>query len=267
MQGAALEAGTTPKSPLQLLRHTLANGGVRALYTGLSMPLTAQAVYKGTVFTVNNVTKSLLLDWKTQERRKVGDLDSKPKLTMMDSFLCGMVGGGVNAALFVTPVEYIRNQLIVQHTQKARGILLERTLQGPLDVLKHAGVGGLWRGVGMSVARDSLGCGMFFVAMRIGQEAMTPSSPDGDEKHPAGAMAGLAYWVGALPLDTIKTWVQNGSANNAGEAIRNSMARHGFRGTLRQLCTGWQMAFGRGAPSAAITVATYEWTYRSLLQQ
>jgi len=51
------------------LRNTLRyGGGLRALYTGLAMPLAAQAVYKGTVFTVNNLTESYIRDWKTQKK-------------------------------------------------------------------------------------------------------------------------------------------------------------------------------------------------------
>ena len=38
---------------------------------------------------------------------------------MMDRFWCGAVAGSVNAAFFVTPVEYVRNQLIAQHTELA----------------------------------------------------------------------------------------------------------------------------------------------------
>ena len=269
MQSAALESPqqARPAGPLQVLRHTLHNGGVRALYTGLTMPLTAQAVYKGTVFMVNSVTSSCLLEWKTQERRKLGDFESPVRLTHADTFWCGMAGGAVNAALFVTPVEFIRNQLIVQHTLKARGVALERTLQGPLDVLRQNGLGGLWRGLGMTVARDSLGCGCFFLAMRYTQEQLsTPERPSSSlgVSVLSGAMAGLAYWVAALPLDTVKTWIQNGSAPNASEAIRDSLTRHGYMGTARQLCSGWQMAIGRGAPAAAITVVTYDWANRYL---
>jgi predicted membrane channel-forming protein YqfA (hemolysin III family) len=42
------------QGPLQVLLQTLQHGGIRALYTGMALPLTAQAVYKATVFSVNN---------------------------------------------------------------------------------------------------------------------------------------------------------------------------------------------------------------------
>lgn len=42
-------ATTSHKGPLQVVSHTLKNGGVQALYTGLALPLAAQAVYKATV--------------------------------------------------------------------------------------------------------------------------------------------------------------------------------------------------------------------------
>merc|ERR1712194_866809 len=46
--------------PITMLTHTLQNGGIRALYTGLSLPLAAQAAYKATIFTTNRETKRIL---------------------------------------------------------------------------------------------------------------------------------------------------------------------------------------------------------------
>ena len=296
-------------TPLQALRNTVRHGGARALYTGLSVPLTAQAVYKGTVFAVNNVTMQCLIEHNTQERRKVGlGGDGPYQPTLFDRFFCGMVGGGVNAALFVTPVEFIRNQLIVAHSQpqsvkattsaaaaaatgtagssSARTVMASGALQGPVSVWKQYGLRGLWKGVGITVARDSIGCGCFFAAMAVCQTLLTPtdtttSSLGGSNNNngavqPAkpslavtvlsGAVAGLAYWVGAMPLDSVKTWVQNGSADSAAAAIRENVAKYGIDGTVRRVLGGWQVAFGRGAPSAAITVATYGTCYSYLEQ-
>jgi len=89
-------------------------GGIRAFYTGLAMPLVAQAVYKGTIFTVNNVTESYIRAWKTRESHNAGGFESPYKLTLADRFLSGFMGGAVNAALFCTPVEFVRNQQIAQ---------------------------------------------------------------------------------------------------------------------------------------------------------
>mmetsp|Transcript_24501 Transcript_24501/g.27488 ORF Transcript_24501/g.27488 Transcript_24501/m.27488 type:complete len:225 (+) Transcript_24501:62-736(+) len=57
-------------SPMSSFVHTFENGGMRAFYTGLSFPLAAQAVYKATVFCVNNIFTEALKEWKTQEKKK-----------------------------------------------------------------------------------------------------------------------------------------------------------------------------------------------------
>lgn len=249
----------------QVLLHTLQHGGIRALYTGMALPVTAQAVYKATVFAVNNVTTKALLEWKTQERLKVGNF-TPPFLALADRFICGFVGGAVNALLFVTPVEFVRNQLIAQHTAKAHGITSSIAshssvhYSGPRDVIRHTlvtkGIAGLWKGAGVTVARDSLGCGCFFytfyyLKQRLPEEHYWSTAL-------AGAVSGVAFWGAALPLDTVKTWVQNGTSSSANEAIAESISQHGFVCTATRLCRGWQVAFGRGMPAAAMTMMTYE---------
>lgn len=97
--------------PLTVLRQTLRHGGVRSLYTGMTLPLAAQAVYKGTVFTVHNVCQQVLLDTKVLERQKLGQSAQDVRLTLFDTALCGFMAGAVNAGLFVTPVELVRNQV------------------------------------------------------------------------------------------------------------------------------------------------------------
>jgi hypothetical protein len=74
----------------------------------------------------------------------------------------------------------------------------------------------------------------------------------------AGNISGFAFWVVALPLDTVKAWVQNGSASSGREAIVHSISQIGPVGTATRLLRGWQVAFGRGMPAAAVTMTTYE---------
>lgn len=78
-----------PPSTLQLVRPMLSSPSL--FYTGLSIPLASQVLYKSTIFT----TMSLLQ-------------------TKNDSpFVNGCIAGGANALVFVTPTEYIRNNVIV----------------------------------------------------------------------------------------------------------------------------------------------------------
>jgi hypothetical protein len=268
------------------LRNTLrSGGGLRALYTGLAMPLAAQAVYKGTIFTVNNMTESFIRDWKT-ETNHLGGFEAPYKLTLTDRFISGFMGGAINAALFCTPVEYVRNQQIAQiensrngsstapdktNRNKSAGILHSRNKNGPIAVIRRTiqgnGFAGLWRGVGSTVLRDSVGCGFFFAAMAYSQEQLTPAHSNRPPQMAllilSGALAGVSFWLWALPVDTMKTWIQNGTARNLSDAVRISQ-RNGFAQSIPSLFRGWQVAYSRGAPSAAITVLTYSLVFQHL---
>mmetsp|Transcript_15996 Transcript_15996/g.24215 ORF Transcript_15996/g.24215 Transcript_15996/m.24215 type:complete len:338 (+) Transcript_15996:333-1346(+) len=248
------------------LRQTLQNGGFRALYAGLSMPLFAQAIYKSSIFSINNLCQGYLLERKrhvrNQEQQK-----SNPQLAIMDLFWCGVIAGAINAAAFVTPVEFVRNKLIVESSIKAVS-----TFNGPLHVIRTTlasseGILGLWKGIGLTIARDSVGCGFFFASMALCQRTLM----GGDNKTPtfgvtvlSGMCAGLGFWTAALPLDTLKTWRQTSNATSTKTILLESIRKHGWKATAQHLTRGWPVAFGRGAPSAAITIITYKYCYDAL---
>ena len=289
MQASSVESHIA-RSPFQVLRHTFQHGGVRALYTGLTLPLAAQAVYKSTVFAVNNVTQQWLLAYRHSEHQKQGK-ESSGTLTYADHFFCGFMGGAVNAALFVTPVEFVRNQLIAQHSQRAAGeVLSHRAFGGSLDVIRYAigksghglmGIPLLWRGVGWGVARDALGCGCFFYAMKWTEDLLTTSSWQYQEQVPrkpsftttliSGGVAGLAFWIAALPLDACKTWVQSSTDWNVVISPRHVLHQiyhkngGGLAAVFERLHRGWQVAYGRGIPSSAITISVYSMVYSFLI--
>lgn len=310
--GTISNAKQTFASPVSAFKHTVQNGGYRSLYTGLSLPVAAQAVYKATVLTVNNVTRSLLLDYK------INVLKAPPthQLTSVDSFVCGTIAGAVNALLFVAPVEFVRNQLIEQHSRLAferdrsesvgtkvrknmgqtsqtpkngnnqynknpsstHRSLTSTTMQhpyskppisssimnGPIDVIQTVirknGILGLWRGAAVTVTRDSMGCGFYFLVFELGKHYLGKTSLGENSLATvmfSGSISGVAFWCAALPFDTMKTLVQNGSAKNMSSAITQI-------GSLRNLFKGWQVAIGKGAPGATVTMGTYEFVRRTL---
>ena len=207
MQSSALS--TTPIGFSATLRQSLQHGGVRALYTGLTLPLAAQAVYKATVFTVNNISEEAIMEWKTQENYKLG-IFSRYQLTAFDRFFCGFMGGAVNAALFVTPVEFVRNQQIAQATTTSSISGPKRfvaSVQGPIAIvqatLRSEGPSGLWRGTASTILRDSLGCGCFFAVMAFTKEQLSAhqasesGTPSKSVLISSGALAGVAFgWLG-----------------------------------------------------------------------
>lgn len=274
--------------PIQVFRHTILHGGVRALYTGMALPLAAQAVYKGTVFSVNNITQNLILDYHAWRLRHAGVKSTVPTglmhLTLMDRFWCGFVGGAVNGALFVTPVEFVRNQLIAQHSKLA-GSVTDSVLaisnsgggtvfRGSWDVIQHAfqsrNVLSLWRGVGWTIGRDGIGCGFFFLSLAWAQQMLTPigEPPSLPVKLISGGLAGFTFWAVSLPMDSIKTWVQSSDLLSERVSVKGTIQKiyseSGVSGVCRSLLRGWQVAYGRGIPSAALTIAVYTFVYDAL---
>jgi len=275
-------------SPVSVFIKTIQHGGYKSLYTGMELPLLAQTLYKATIFSVNQALRTTLMEYRGRQQRVPED---QVKLGLADTFACGAIGGIATALLWVTPVEYVRNQLIAQHTRLAAQANFNnlsaqtlssattttgRTLNGPLDVIRTtlsspSGIRGLWRGVGVTMARDGLGCGMFFVAFDLGKTWIPRVL---GEHHAytstittvgAGAMAGIGFWLAALPLDTLKTLVQTGTS----ACVRSTVLEmyQGGGGSLRglhSLFSGWQVAFARGAPSAVAILATYELCHDTL---
>jgi len=296
---AAITSATMSTSRTAGLVETLRNtlhygGGTRALYTGLAMPLAAQAIYKGTIFTVNNMTESFIRDRKVA-KNTLGRLET-PKLSFVDRFISGFMAGAVNAVLFCTPVEYVRNQQIAQivnhsnptstatirnsgsktsnkynKSKGSGGIFAGMNKNGPIAVVRRTiqvnGFSGLWRGATVTVLRDSIGCGFFFSVMAYSQEHLfstqTTQPPQTLFVILSGALAGVSFWIWALPIDTMKTWIQNGTARNISDAFRISQ-RNGLMQSIPSLFRGWQVAYSRGAPSAAITVLTYSIAFQHL---
>ena len=260
---------SSSSGPLQVFSHTMRHGGLKAFYTGFSFPLIAQAAYKATVFTTNRIAQNLLIDIKSKEQQKIG-IFTPYQLKLSDHFICGAIGGFVNALVFVSPVEYIRNQLIAQHTLVAEGSLSKTSMMhGPLDVIKATikskGFYGLYTGTGVTLLRDSFGCGSFFVHFELGKKYL-PGIIGRDPDSQAvticsGLLAGFGYWFASLPLDSLKTLVQTGKSTSALETVKFLIERDGFYGGISQLYRGWQLAFGRGSPAAAVTLTTYSAVY------
>ena len=227
---------------------------VSGLYVGLSFPLAAQAVYKANVLTANELFSRATAPGSGGEARL-------PPAAR--AFLGGMLAGGYNAALFVTPVELVRNRVIARSGSAAGGrrATPREVLRRVWDGHGNGGRGGaagalrrLYRGMAVTVARDALGCGAYFLAFDLGRRRLEPVLGGHAGTVLAGAGAGVGFWAVAMPFDTIKTRVQVGDGITARGVLRDALSRGDVAGLFR----GWQVAVGRGAPGAAITLYSFE---------
>ena len=121
-----------------------------------------------------------------------------------------------------------------------------------------------------------MGVAAFFCSKRAVESTLHIYHPY-DEQPPsflttvlAGGLAGLGYWVVSLPLDTVKTWIQSGDLGRAPVHVRQELQQlyadsgHSVTKVAQRLLRGWQVAYGRGIPSAAITISVYSAAYHAL---
>ncbi|CAM9134262.1 unnamed protein product, partial [Chrysoparadoxa australica] len=260
-------------------RATVSEEGARALYKGMSFPLGAQAVYKSVIFGVNGRVKRWLGEG--------GIGRSTPSAVSLHvnchphSLLCaailgsrlpnayiGHFGCAVNS-LVVAPVEMIRNQLMVQYSHRGSSW----TYNGPFDCLvkltNERGVRALWQGTTATMMRDSPGMGMYFASFEGAKALLAPIAADrpidrnlAKPSLPtlllAGSAAGVAFWVVALPFDSVKTLVQLQKPGRGPGAVDVALQLV-KEGGLGRLYRGWPVAIGRGIPGAAVTLTVYDY--------
>merc|ERR1719253_531408 len=83
----------------------------------------------------------------------------------------------------------------------------------------------LYRGMAVTVARDALGCGAYFLAFDLGRRRLEPVLGGHAGTVLAGAGAGVGFWAVAMPFDTIKTRVQVGDGITARGVLRDALSR------------------------------------------
>ncbi|ETW02781.1 hypothetical protein H310_05272 [Aphanomyces invadans] len=231
---------------------TLRHEGLRGLYKGFFPPFFSQAVYKSVIFSVQGRARSFMST----------HMDRPSPLFL--STCAGAIAGGINAFL-VAPVELVRNRLQIQQQDTANA-----KYKGSIDVIrqvtKHEGPMALWKGLSCTITRDALGVAFYFVTFDCIKTVLPDDWAPASRVLVAGASGGIAFWTIALPFDTVKTVIQV-SAHEAGTQP-HGMIRTGLH-LVRQhgvgrVFQGWQAAFSRGIPGAAITFWAYGTTMAHL---
>lgn len=115
------------------LVYTVRTTGFLSLYNGLTVTLVGSIPKAGIRFGGNSWCKKMLAD-------------EKGKLTMAKQFLAGMGAGTIEAIVAVTPMETIKVKLIERNMGMVEGVAY---------ILKHEGIGGLYKGVFATILKQS----------------------------------------------------------------------------------------------------------------
>ncbi len=242
---------TSGKSALDCLQGTYGQGGVRALYQGLSSPLIGAMAENATLFVAYSGMKKAL------------NVNDNPTLTNpvpMYKYLVAGGGSGIFSAFVLTPVELVKCRLQIQQGGGA--------YKGPVDVIvktiRSDGIQGLWKGNLSCLAREIPGniawFGTYEVVKRgIQKQLEIENLKDVPLGYTAfsGACAGVMYWAVPYPADTVKSRIQTDarfSELSFGSALRRIVATEG----LGALYKGLGITCIRAAPSHALIFYFYE---------
>lgn len=206
-----IQSGRSERGIINCSKDIIREHGVRGFYAGLLGPFFAQAVYKSVIFTTNSfVSKFVFTGEKSNQT----------------VFLSGLIAGSVNAFI-VAPVELLRTRQILSGS-KTRFQSAFQTL------LNEGGVRGLFRGLLPAILRDGPGIGAYFLTFDTCKKLLAPHpfTPTVSNSNPEGAnlsqvqvspplwvrllsasLAGVSFWVLALPIDTAKTILESSPIN------------------------------------------------------
>ncbi|CEG46783.1 mitochondrial carrier family [Plasmopara halstedii] len=230
---------------------TIQQETMRGLYKGFLPPFFSQGVYKAVIFTTSSILRNDVLPHLSL---------FQPVLTpTVVSLTAGAVAGGANAFL-VAPVELVRNRLQVQYNNRPETQVYRGVYHCITQVMRTEGIMAMWKGLTTTVIRDSLGVAFYFLGFDFARRRLTESGKFGKTATllTAGAFGGINFWAVALPFDTIKTLIQADGRTGKYTSFRISVAKLIREEGIMQLFRGWQAAFFRGIPSAAITFWTFE---------
>jgi solute carrier family 25 carnitine/acylcarnitine transporter 20/29 len=240
-----------PAARLSSAFRALASEGVRGFYRGFLPPF----LFTGLVNTILWGTTFSLCDHLAQ--RGWGDPTSRAVLATVPASLL--------SALVVVPMEGLKTR---QQTEGGG----RRTPLPALcaRVLREEGARGLYRGwAAVICARVCGGWAYFggnaFWLARLNEEWLPARGSAWARTRNvliAGGLAGVGYWIPALPFDTVKSRLMASGSAHAGprECAAALWREAGLRGFYR----GWQPAMLRAFPANAAAFTAFDATMRAL---
>ena len=251
-----IQISKVSRSATECFREVILKYGVKGLYTGIMAPFFAQGIYKAVIFTTNTLVSRHVFTGQSSN---------------YTTFLSGAIAGSLNS-IIVAPVELLRTRQISSVTKGSYASLFN-------NLLLDGGFRGLFRGLVPAALRDGLGVGAYFLTFDLCKKFISANiSIDGSMSVPSfsntqqtpsssllfvklisGSCAGIAFWVVALPIDTVKTIFESSCAKKG--IINQSREAYNIineGGGMVTLFRAWPVAIGRGIPSAAVTLTTFD---------
>lgn len=215
---------------------------IRGLYRGMSSPMAGVAAVNAIAFGVyGNV------------QRMTGDPNG-----LTGHFLAGSAAG-LCQSLICSPMELIKTRLQLQHTNP-KAIQFQNPFQCLGHIWRTEKVRGVFRGLGITAARDVPGFSSYFLFY----EMMTRDTKNPSALHTllAGGMAGTLSWAVTFPIDIVKSQLQADgmSGQNKYHGVWDC-ARKGYREEgMRFFTRGLTSTLVRAFPMNAACFLVVSWT-------
>lgn len=245
----SLQVDTTGNARLSSAFRALAREGLFGFYRGAVPPL----LLTGAVNTVLWGTTFSLCDYLAQAGW--GSPTSRAVLATVPASLL--------SSLIVVPMEGLKTR---QQTEGGRRSSLPALLA---RVLREEGARGLYRGWSAVICARVCGGWAYFGGNAFWLGSLNDAwLPPGDSAWArtrnvliAGGLAGVGFWLAALPFDIIKTRIMAGSAHASPRECAAALWREaGLRGFYK----GWQPAMLRAFPANAAAFTAFDATMRAL---
>ncbi|KAI7903338.1 mitochondrial carrier domain-containing protein [Cokeromyces recurvatus] len=249
---------TQPSPPIyngamDCIRKLVKEEGVQGLYRGVTSPLAGIGFCNAIMFMANG--------WS---RRILQNGDDKKTLSIFEIGVAGSFAGTVMAFLNC-PIELLKVKL---QTQDPKGFINaqgrhEPAYRGVLDcgirTVRAQGFMGIYRGMGVTLLRDTPSYFSYFVAYEGLKRLFQNMKKDGElgnfELLMAGGLSGFAAWIPAYPQDVIKSNYQNDIRyKSLGQVVKTLYRSAGPKAFVNGLGPTLVRAF----PANAATFYAYE---------
>ena len=199
------------------------------------------------------------------------------RLSNPDSLSSHFIGGataGCVQSFICSPMELAKTRMQIQGQGESRKDYkcTKHLYEGPIDCLRkvyhNEGVPGVFRGLWLTILRETPSYGSYFVTFEYLCKRLTPEEAGGEEGEAstlvmmlAGGMAGIAAWIVTYPFDVLKSRIQadgiSGTKQYSGimDCLVKSYRAEGLMVLTRGLSSTLLRAFPVNA--ATLTVVTH----------
>ncbi|CEP07996.1 hypothetical protein [Parasitella parasitica] len=240
-------------SAMDCVRKLVKEEGPKGLYRGVMSPLAGIGFCNAVMFMANG--------WS---RRMLQNGDEQRVLSIFEIGVAGSMAGSVMAFLNC-PIELLKVKL---QTQDPKGFVnasgkhevAVSVIDCGVRTVRAQGLGGIYRGMGITLMRDAPSYFSYFVAYEGLKRVFQSMKKDGQELGTfgllmAGGLSGFAAWIPAYPQDVIKSNYQNDLRYKSISQVAKTLYRsNGPKAFLNGLGPTLVRAF----PANAATFFAYE---------